>query len=292
VIEPTLLAAGALVGVDVGLSVSDSADLARLGLSPRHAQLAVGELTRAVLVAGGRVVYGGRIKPSGFTQQLMAEIRRFGTSRHSLTVCLALPEHLKLTGHEIDELDRDLGTWGRLVRLDIEGTPISSTSERLQVGAELAPDDRARAYSGLRKYMMEITDTRVLVGGQLRGYQGVMPGLVEEAVLSIGRGQPVYVAGGFGGAAALIAQALGSQLDWMPADLPEGRNDSDVKGSIDHLVEIAARMERSADEDGLTRSERAQFVASHRPADIASLAVLGMARRFRRDVSVGTDVER
>lgn len=277
---PTLVPPDALAGVCVGLSVSDSADLARLGLDYRHAELAVGELTRAVLIAGGRVVYGGRIKPSGFTQQLMSEVRRYGTSRHSLTLVLALPEHLKLTDAELDLLDRDLGTWGRLVLLDGEGSVLSHPRRGTTGEVELRGEDRAVAYSGLRRYITGATDARVLVGGQLRGYHGAMPGLVEEAILSIERQQGLYVAGGFGGAAALIAEALGLRMEWLPGHIPEGRQDPEVQQSINRLVEVAGQRGWSAGRDGLTEAERAQLSASHRPADIASLSVLGLARRF------------
>ena len=73
-----LAATDALRGVRVGISVSDSDDLGRLGLTDAHAEQAVGEVARAILIAGGSLVYGGRVKPSGFTQYLMHEIRRYG----------------------------------------------------------------------------------------------------------------------------------------------------------------------------------------------------------------------
>ena len=110
-----------LRGIRLGVSVSDSADLAMLGLAPRHAELAMGEIARAVLVAGGSLVYGGRVKPSGFTQFLMHEVRRYGRDAASLTLCLAAPEHQRLSRAELDALDRDLGTKGRVVCLDEDG---------------------------------------------------------------------------------------------------------------------------------------------------------------------------
>ena len=254
-------------------------------------ELAIGELTRAVLIAGGRVVYGGRIKPSGFTQQLMGEVRRYGTSQHSLTICLALPEHQKLTAAELDQLDRDLGTWGRLILLDLDGSPVEVPRDGAQGETEIEAHDRALAHSSMRRFITEATQARVLVGGQLRGYQGAMPGLVEEAILSIERELPLYLAGGFGGAAALIAQALGLPLDWLPSDAPEGRDDSGVVDSLARLADAASSSRWSVDEDGLAPEQRALLAASHRPADIASLTVLGMARLFNGRKSNDTDPE-
>src|SRR5437762_14359 len=86
----------------------------------------------------------------------------------------------------------------------------------------------AAALSAMRRHVTALTDARVLVGGRLSGYAGTMPGLVEEAILSLQHRQPVYVAGGFGGAAAAIARVLGrDDLTWAPPGFPA---DSDSAG--------------------------------------------------------------
>jgi hypothetical protein len=53
---------------------------------------------------------------------------------------------------------------------------------------------------------------RVIVGGHLgatgNGYLGRMPGVLEEALLSIRADRPVYIIGAFGGCARLVLDAL------------------------------------------------------------------------------------
>lgn len=49
---------------------------------------------------------------------------------------------------------------------------------------------------------------RVMLGGKLTGFSGFMPGLFEEALVSLERNSPLYVLGGFGGAAEALAHAL------------------------------------------------------------------------------------
>ncbi len=49
---------------------------------------------------------------------------------------------------------------------------------------------------------------RVMLGGKVNGYSGFLPGLFEEALASLERGSPLFVLGGFGGAAEAIACAL------------------------------------------------------------------------------------
>jgi hypothetical protein len=73
------------------------------------------------------------------------------------------------------------------------------------------------------------TAARVLIGGKVAGASGFLPGVFEEALLALERGQPLYVLGGFGGAAAHLAEQLlqPDQLsstfdaDWLEAQTPD-----------------------------------------------------------------------
>ena len=275
-----LLPADALDGIRLGVSVSVSADLATLGLSPRHAELAVAEIARAVLVGGGTLVYGGRVKPSGFTQFLMHEVRRYGRSAEALTLCLAAPEHRKLSRTELDDLDSELGTKGTVVCLDETGVEIedflsSAPSEPQPV------TDRCMmqaSYGSLRRYLGAITDARVILGGQLCDFQGALPGVIEEAIVAVQAGQPLYVASGFGGAAALAAQALGiDDLAWAPEGFPSRPIDDRIDESLRQLRSAARGGRWSAKSCGLDDIQLRQLAASYRPGEIASLVVNGLA---------------
>jgi hypothetical protein len=61
---------------------------------------------------------------------------------------------------------------------------------------------------------------RVVLGGKLAGFSGKYPGIMEEALLSLQKGIPTFVLGGFGGCAEAVAQAL---LGNAPATLTEKR---------------------------------------------------------------------
>ena len=60
--------------------------------------------------------------------------------------------------------------------------------------------------------------------GPYRELKGVMPGIAEEALLSLRAGQPLFLAGGFGGCARDIAESLGilakrpMQTNWAMRD--------------------------------------------------------------------------
>ena len=55
---------------------------------------------------------------------------------------------------------------------------------------------------------------RIVLGGRVEGYKGAMPGIAEEAWLSLEAGQPVFLAGGFGGCTRDIAETIGLAERW------------------------------------------------------------------------------
>ena len=134
-----------------------------------------------------------------------------------------------------------------------------------------------KALSAMRRRVTESTQARVLLGGKLSGFQGDMPGVVEEALSSLAAHQPLYVSAGYGGAAAAVARTLGhDELDWAPRDFPLGAEDPLVAGALERLAQYTRN--GMADEV-LEVLQRQQMSASHRPGTIAAIIVQGLARR-------------
>src|SRR5688572_30820614 len=96
-----LLSSDALQGVLVGISVSESLDLDRLGLVETHVRLAVAEIARAVLLAGGTLAYGGHLEPESDTSFMVRELHRYARRDQPLLVSLAWQEHRKLALAEL-----------------------------------------------------------------------------------------------------------------------------------------------------------------------------------------------
>lgn len=275
-----LVPTDALAGVTVAVSVSGSADLSRLGLHAKHAEYAVAEISRAVLTGGGNLVYGGRIRPSGFTQFLMHELRRYGAHRHRLTICVAHDEHRTLPLSELKYLDETLEPSCRLRFLDPDGNEVDYRSGRDEIPAPpLEADEAAAAYSAMRRDMTTISHARVVVGGQLAEFKGAMPGIVEEAIATLEASQPLYVAGGFGGAAALVARTLElGDASWLPNDVPDhDPEDPRIVDAVATLRAVAADQRRAV-QPGLDDDETDRLAWSHRPGDVATMLTLGLAR--------------
>ncbi|MDQ7251278.1 hypothetical protein [Dongia sedimenti] len=60
---------------------------------------------------------------------------------------------------------------------------------------------------------------RVLLSGKVESYSGFIPGIFEEALSALRKSLPVYILGGFGGAAGCLARAVLAQGDARPDEL-------------------------------------------------------------------------
>jgi hypothetical protein len=198
-----LLPSDALDDVRIGVSVSESPDLDRLGLVDTHFHLALAEIARAVLVAGGSLAYGGHLDPKGYTTFLVGELQRYARRDQPLLVCLAWQEHRKLTLSELQQRERDYGLIAEVVCLDQAGQPIPDPyagrpGEGLDPG-QIDKEVIRTALTAMRRYAVGVTQGRVLLGGKVAGFQGEIPGLMEEALLTVEGGKPLYLVGGLGG---------------------------------------------------------------------------------------------
>src|SRR4051794_29313182 len=90
--DPHLVRRDALLGHSIAISVSESADLQRLGLSDLHLQSTIAELSRAIVIAGGIVVYGGAIQ-QGFTKLVLEETERYGNAAGAFEHIVPYNEH-------------------------------------------------------------------------------------------------------------------------------------------------------------------------------------------------------
>lgn len=276
----TLLPGQALRGVRIGISVSESADLARLGLLEVHFRLALAEIARCVLVSGGTLAYGGHLRPDGYTTFLVQELEKYGRRNSPLLICLAWQEHRRLTLAELQARAEDLGLLGRIVCLDPDGREVDPAHDREE--AALAVDDadlRRRALTSMRRYMGTQISGRVLLGGKRRGFQGEISGLMEEALIALDSSQPLFLAGGFGGVTADIAHALGvDDGAWLPPAPDAPQDDPRWIDGRRRLADRAAAPAWGGLRNGLTEEENRRLAASHRPSDIAALVSLGLGR--------------
>jgi hypothetical protein len=212
---PTSLWGQRLTGKRIGLSIGepDPAELIALGLSKPHIDDASRIIARMVLAADGTVVYGGTLHDKSLTEcmfEMIAAYQRVGAPLQPLRNITPWP-----WWHDVD------AEW-RVARrgyLEVVKSPPPKDPETGTTGNVLGGwkelikttagrCDLIRSLTGMRRELAANTDARVVLGGRSHSFVGLYPGILEEALVATEHNQPLYVLGGFAGAAHNVAQAL------------------------------------------------------------------------------------
>lgn len=204
----------------IAISTSDSPDMSVLGLSDEHLRDATTEIARHSLALGARIAYGGDLRANGFTKllfELVARHRRDadeGDERPGIVNYLAWPVHIQMPLPALAAIDEDLKGIAQLALLDLNGEQVS-LEERKKSAEQLPTDDEwGRGLTAMRELATRSTDARIVLGGRVDGYKGLMPGIAEEALLSLQMRQPLFLVGGFGGCTRDIAETIGITPPW------------------------------------------------------------------------------
>ena len=215
---------GALLkDVTIGLSISNSPDLIECGMGNSHLNDAMLELARYFLAMGANLAYGGDLRPGGFTENLLELIWAYNSTTYAdedlspegrativankLSNYVAWPIHLNYSVKILAQHNLN----GAFKFID---PPSDLKLDQKQLNQFVPPDSAEHRYlwfrslTAMRELMSETVQVRVLLGGQVTGYAGGIPGLLEECLLATRKNQPVFVLGGMGGASGAIADAI------------------------------------------------------------------------------------
>jgi len=206
-----------LEGLQVAMSLSDSPDVnGKQGYTKHHIVDVTVQLARALISAGAAIAYGGDFrnpdmmdsKRQGYTLLLAELIGAYNQTAAKRSEFLHsylgapipsgdVPDNVPMTLHHMEQ------------------TPYMAKIAILPPSSE-ETHPSALYFSDMRQAMVKRTHARIAIGGngepRLKengdGYGGRYPGVVEEAWRSLEAQQPLYVVGGFGGAAAMVAELL------------------------------------------------------------------------------------
>lgn len=241
-----------LDGWQVALSLSDvlgtKSKGGAEGIAGEHLNDATVFLARALVGMGAAIAYGGDFRDRGFTPLLIRLVLDYNeTGRRD-------PDFLYAYIGATVTVPRD------------KQLPYTAYSMRSSPHAVLAapkgdvpPHRGALHFSDMRRVMAIETQARVILGGTAepkssdnpKGYSGRFPGVVEEAWRTLQASKPLYVAGGYGGAAELVAAAL--ERDEPPPQL----QDSVWEKNVDFMA-LARAFDADSDatELGLPKSQQ------------------------------------
>jgi len=198
----------------VAVSVSDAPDLAAMGLSEGHLHEAMETIAAKLLAFGYRLAYGGDLRPDGFTERLFEFATTYDRSAVSngvsaVTDYLAWPVHVSMAPEQKHALAERLGDMADISWLSRDGKSMDATECIEMPSRNPDAETWAHGLTAMRKAMTAGTNARLVLGGKVEGFKGALPGIAEETLLALQRGQPVYILGGFGGCARDIAESLG-----------------------------------------------------------------------------------
>lgn len=204
----------------VAISVSESPDMPVLGLSEAHLRDAMAEIARHLLALGAHLVYGGDLRMHGFSAllfELVARHRRDvdeGDNGIGVTSYLAWPVHVQYELAYLEQMSRDLEGAAKIVCLGLDGTQFAMAERQTAYLQTPTETEWATGLTVMRKCMLANSQARISLGGRVDKYKGAIPGIAEEALLALQNRQPLYLIGGFGGAARDIAETLGLVDSW------------------------------------------------------------------------------
>ena len=207
-------------GRKIAISTSENPDMAALGLSDEHLRDAMVEIARHLLALGARISFGGDLRANGFSHLLFELVSRHrrdadaGDRCLGVTNYLAWPVHLSMTLDDLDGALTDLLDTADLVCLELDGSHQSMDVRRHLQPRQPTDAEWSAGLTAMRSVMLSESDARIVLGGRVDQYKGVMPGIAEEALLSLRAQQPLFVMGGFGGCARDIAETLGLVEPW------------------------------------------------------------------------------
>ena len=290
-----------VTGKTLGISMALADDLASIGLSPTHLESAVAEVSQMMLIGGGSLLYAGApgTHVPDLTTAVMDTVSSYTTSvkayarlegdheQHNIhpghMFSLVVPCIVLNTLASIKRLSQVADHFARnasIVVLDKNGLKIEDFDDLPPWQGD--SNETAHALHQIRQALPQYCDARLLIGGKTQrksennpdGYIGNFPGIVEEALYTLRAAQPLYIAGGFGGAAALLARELelGPDLPVPAEALAEINECAPYREAIDEIRRLL-----DSTPNGLNDNDRRRLATTQRASELGALTAKGLA---------------
>lgn len=223
----------------IAISISDAPDRLKLGFPRQEVDRMLLSICSALVRSGARIQYAGNLDPRGFTFKIFRHLassyairtdpppfihlipepilRRssFDSLCEILSECQSTAETHAFLGKTDFRLS--LEPPGHIVATDRTERPlVIENGDEFVKWLESTPTRAtAEAYSWARQQAAENSAARIALGGKMGmcdilsdHYEGVMPGVAEEAILTLDAKKPFIPFAAFGGATRDIAIAL------------------------------------------------------------------------------------
>lgn len=196
---------------NIAISISESENLSELGLSKESVDDLIVEITRHLLISKAKMVYGGDLRQNGYTvlfKDLAFQYGAFEKSRNDemyFTDYIAWPLYVNINPNTYDDYRHSRI---KLKFVEPIAFPAIDTSKFLCPNCVENQYIWAENLTKMRREMENVTKYRIIAGGKLSGFKGRMAGVLEEFLTARSMGHPVYIIGGYGGCAQLLAEVI------------------------------------------------------------------------------------
>ena len=285
-------AANMLNDAQIAISVSDSEDLPLLGIGRDMLCDLTVELSRHILKAGGKMIYGGDLRKDGYTKlfrDLSDQYGKYEKEKKNVfyfTNYLAWPLYNQMS--MVDKADY------LSCRVQLEECHPSAAVPFDLKKEFVPPVDVSLRYmwatslTVMRQLAEEQAKARVLVGGKVKGFLGRMAGIVEEFITAKQANHPVYLIGGFGGATKLLSDIIEKKKD-VKADvlLDIACEDAKYKELYEYYKSKGSQIDYSIldiisvgdlKNNGLSDEENLRLFHSVNIMEIVSLVLKGLSK--------------
>lgn len=283
---------------NIAISISDSEDIQDYGGDEALLRDITIELSRHILVAGGKLIYGGDLRKQGFTE-LFADLScQYGQHEKTdrdikyFTNYFAWPIYLNLTKTHESDFEHSRVS---IVKVDApEECPPNSINNFI---APTSPEDSflwAKSLTKMRVQMEGCVDARILLGGRTHGFKGKYAGILEEFIISQTKEHPIYLLGGFGGASKAIADIIEGNLpetylfeeakkDSFYTDFSDYYNEKENIDPIDYTKVYKDIQDNDITglRNGLTDDENRLLFHSTNVLEIVALILKGLNNKFQ-----------
>lgn len=203
-----------LEGLRVGISISDvPSNCFKDHHLPTNQSIRLAQdLARHMLARSATLIYGGDLRKDGFTEFILNEAvalkSRLNTDDIHVENHLAWPIH---------KADKEMTAWRanyRTIMSTVEHDIPEDIANDVVSDQYLPPTTSQNKYiwsrclTEMRKKSIDTSHARVCAGGKMSGYNGKMPGVLEEILIAIEKNKPIYLLGAFGGVVGEVCKIL------------------------------------------------------------------------------------
>lgn len=211
------------------------------------------DLSRHLLARSATLIYGGDLRPNGFTEFILEEatILNDRLKEKNLRVVNYLAWPLHVSSQEVVEWRAKYSQVMDTKECDI---PVD-VANGLPRDIFLPPNTTKNSYiwsrclTEMRKESIFSSTSRICAGGKLTGFKGKMPGVLEEIILALEAKKPLYLLGAFGGVVAAVCEVMLNHE--IPDTLTEEWQTSH-NGSYSELQKYASFFNNGCDYESVT----------------------------------------